>query len=354
MGCTVWRLSESQLREWLGRLLNEGYTVVAPVREDGVLLFGRVGSADLVTLSPSGKTRWSPKEFLFPRSEPLYGYVADGDTIKLSNPPRRETRQVLFGVRPCDAAGIARLDRTFLGGVPDTIYGTRRENTTIISTACGAADPECFCTAVSGSPIGEEGSDAQIIPLDDGWLVRSLTDKGAALIEATSAGWTAATKRDQGKIKEIGKRVSAEIERRPIDREWGQLLEQGFDHPVWERASQRCLGCSLCAYVCPSCSCFDMNQEGDTWHGKQCRSWDACTFELFTRHASGHNPRPSRSARYRQRVLHKFAFATADSDAFRCVGCGRCIALCPAGLNIVEAAQAVVTAVQEEPRNAGG
>ena len=355
MSSAVWRLAESQLREWLGRLLGEGYTVVAPVRTDGVPLFGRIRSADLATLSPSGKTRWSPKEFLFPRAETLYTYAVDGGTVRVSDPPPRGTRQVLFGVRPCDAAGLARLDSAFLGGTPDPVYGERRRGTTVVSAACADADPECFCTAVCGSPIGEEGSDAQIVPLDGGWLVRSLTPKGAALIEATSARWTPASSRERARIEEIGGRVAAQIGRGPVPREWGRLLEQGFAHPAWKRVAEHCLGCGICAYVCPSCSCFDMNHEGNAWCGTQCRSWDACTFALFTRHASGHNPRSSKSDRYRQRVLHKFAFSSAESQAFRCLGCGRCIALCPAGVNIVEAAQAVVTAVQEEEAgNAGG
>ncbi|OFV89111.1 MAG: hypothetical protein A3J75_03440, partial [Acidobacteria bacterium RBG_16_68_9] len=339
MDCAAWRLSESQLREWLGRLLGEGYSVVAPVREDGVLLFAPIRSADAALLAPAGKTRWSPKEFLFPRSETLYAYTVDGGTVQLSDPPRQASRQVLFGVRPCDAAGLARLDETFLGGAPDSMYADRRARTTIVSAVCAAAGPECFCTAVSISPVGEEGSDAQIISLDGDWLVRSLTSKGAALIEATSDRWPAASPRVQVKIDEIGRRVAEQIGCEPIRPEWGQVLEQHFDHPAWQRASEHCLSCSICAYVCPSCSCFDMHHEGNVWCGRQCRSWDACTFELFTRHASGHNPRASKSDRYRQRVLHKFAFSTADSTAFRCVGCGRCVALCPAGVNIVAAAK---------------
>ncbi len=354
MGSAMWRLSDSQLREWLDRLLCDGYSVVAPVTEDGPLVFGPIRSADRATLSPSGKTRWSPKEFLFPRSETLYKYAVEGGTVQVSDPPPRETQQVLLGVRPCDAAGLARLDSTFLSGTPDPIYGDRRQRTTVISAACAAADPECFCTAVSVSPVGGEGSDAQIIFVDGEWLLRPLTAKGTALIEATSQQWSPASAKEAAAVEELGARVAAQIKRQLIRHEWGQLLEQGFDHPAWERVAEHCLGCSICAYVCPSCSCFDMNHEGNAWCGTQCRSWDACTFALFTRHASGHNPRASKSDRYRQRVLHKFAFSSADNTAFRCVGCGRCVALCPAGVNIVEAAQAVVTAVQEEARNAGG
>lgn len=348
MSGPMWRLSDSQLRDWLGRLLQEGYAVVAPIAEDGVLMFGSLNAADEAALEPAGKTRWSPKEFVFPRSETLYAYAVQGSTVQITDPPRRREQQVLVGVRPCDAAGLARLDGTFLGGTPDTIYGDRRQRTTVVSVACAEAEPECFCTAVAGSPIGHEGSDAQLVPREGDWLLRTLTPGGTALVKATSDGWSPASAEDEASVDALGARVAAQITRQLVQREWGPLLERGFDHPAWERVAEHCLGCSICAYVCPSCSCFDMNHEGSAWCGTQCRSWDACTFPLFTRHASGHNPRTSKSARFRQRVLHKFAFASGDGEGFRCVGCGRCAALCPAGVNILEAVHTVVAAVQRE------
>jgi Pyruvate/2-oxoacid:ferredoxin oxidoreductase delta subunit len=332
-------------------LIGEGCAVVAPVEEDGVLLFQSISSADRAILSPAGKTRWSPKEFLFPRSETLYTYTVDGSSVRLSDPPKQEVRQVLIGVRPCDALGLGILDDTFLGAIPDSIYGHRRECTTIVSAACAAAGPECFCTAVGGSPVGTDGSDVQIIPFEDGWLLRSFSEKGGALVESAAKEWTPASVKDLKEVEKLGARVSEQIECSPILREWGELLEKGFEHPAWEQAAERCLSCSICAYVCPSCSCFDMNHEGNAWCGSQCRSWDACTYAVFTLHASGHNPRSTRSNRYRQRVLHKFAFAGEDQKAFRCVGCGRCVALCPTGVDIVEAIRTVITAIQEEPQD---
>lgn len=351
MNSEAWRLSEDQLRSWLDQLTENGCTVVAPVEEDGVLLFQPISSADQAILLPSGKTRWSPKEHLFPRSEKLYNYTVKSGSVRLSDPPTEVTHQVLIGVRPCDTAGITVLDKTFLGAIPDSIYGARREQTTIISAACAAADPECFCTAVDGSPVGTDGSDLQILPLDKDWLVRSLTEKGSALVATAAKDWTPASANDLKQVDKLGKKVAAQIERGPINKERGKLLEKGFEHQVWETAAEQCLSCSICAYVCPSCSCFDMNHEGSAWCGSQCRSWDACTYAQFTKHASGHNPRSTKSDRYRQRVLHKFSFFEEGQEGFRCVGCGRCIALCPAGVDIVGVVETVANAMQEEVKN---
>jgi ferredoxin len=153
---------------------------------------------------------------------------------------------------------------------------------------------------------------------------------------------------------ERARQLAAAMQRKPIASEWAAALEQSFAAPLWEALGRRCLGCSICSYVCPSCSCFDVQDSGNAWCGERCRSWDSCTFGLFTRHASGHNPRAAQPARYRQRVLHKFAYYPAQHEgAFMCVGCGRCVAMCPVGMNIEESVHAVVTA-SGEGRDARG
>ena len=95
-----WRLTESELRGWLDQLLQEGKRVVAPVDRDGLKLHRPVSSADEVDLGP-GKTRWSPKEFLFPRTESLYTYELRAEGPELKDPPLPEREQILVGVRSC-------------------------------------------------------------------------------------------------------------------------------------------------------------------------------------------------------------------------------------------------------------
>jgi sulfhydrogenase subunit beta (sulfur reductase) len=352
MDCTEWMLNDEQLREWLKDLLDAGSDVIAPVEEDGVKIFRPISSPEQALIEESGKTRWSPKEFFFPRTEALYHYDLSASLVQLRDPEGPERPQVLVGVRSCDASGLVRLDEIFLSGTGDPLYAKRRANTTVVSAGCGAADPECFCTAIGGSPVGEEGCDVQLVPLEGAWMLRVLTEKGRTLVGNGAAGWGEASAKDTKKIAALADRVAEQIERSPVNKQWSQVLEDGFEHGAWDRLAQHCLGCSVCAYVCPSCSCFDMNHEANAWGGGQIRSWDACTFPLFTQHASGHNPRQTKQQRYRQRVLHKFAFRERDEDPFRCVGCGRCVALCPAGLDIVSTVSAAVEAIREEGADA--
>jgi ferredoxin len=124
-------------------------------------------------------------------------------------------------------------------------------------------------------------------------------------------------------------------------------LEASFGAPLWETLGRPCLGCGICTYACPSCSCFDVGDSGDAACGERCRSWDSCTFGLFTRHATGHNPRAGQAARYRQRVLHKFSYYPQTHDGeLMCVGCGRCLTLCPVGMDVRATVAQVVAATE--------
>ena len=102
-----------------------------------------------------------------------------------------------------------------------------------------------------------------------------------------------------------------------------------------------CLGCGACAYACPVCHCFDLQDESDKKECRRLRNWDSCGFGLFTLHASGHNPRPDQSARWRQRVTHKFSIYPQKFKTLACTGCGRCSRLCQAGMAIAETCERI-------------
>jgi ferredoxin len=187
----------------------------------------------------------------------------------------------------------------------------------------------------------------QLIPAGDGWIVRPLTDKGRA-VTAPIKDAAPASADEIGQATDRVRKVEAALAKNAVAADWAKVLESSFHLPLWEALGKKCLGCSICSYVCPSCSCFDVNDAGNATCGTRCRSWDACTFATFTRHASGHNPRPTQPSRYRQRVLHKFSyFPLQNGGEVMCVGCGRCVAQCPVGMNILESVETVVAASGE-------
>jgi formate hydrogenlyase subunit 6/NADH:ubiquinone oxidoreductase subunit I len=119
---------------------------------------------------------------------------------------------------------------------------------------------------------------------------------------------------------------------------------QHFDNVFWARLADRCLSCRLCAYVCPTCRCFDVrDNESPGKEIKRLRAWDSCMAENYRRIAGGHNPRPAKADRLRNRFYCKFCYYPQDYGPVACVGCGRCIDKCPANVDIVEVLEGVAT-----------
>jgi ferredoxin len=340
----LWRFSEPQLRQWLERLLRGSRRVIAPVEKNGRRIFSSIAAPQEAVLA-QGNPLQSPKEFIFPKTEALFHYRLQSDRVQLLDPPTPGFEQVIIGLHPCDAAGLTRLD-SVLGA--DPFYAERRARTTVVTVACSSCQPACFCTSVGGSPTGEEGADIVLSDRDGEWIARILTDKGAELIKDIRSSLQEALSAEWDQVVDQGREAAERLQRVAIAEQSAALLEQRFEGHAWAKTAQRCIGCSICTYLCPSCSCFDVADEGHACAGTRCRSWDSCSFALFTLHGSGHNPRPNQAARFRQRVLHKFAyFSLRYGGAPMCVGCGRCIEHCPVGIDIYREVVGALQTAQE-------
>ncbi len=176
-----------------------------------------------------------------------------------------------------------------------------------------------------------------MIELPDGrYGLKVLTEKGQELLG--KADLPAEASDQEGEVFERALQEASEAGKsEEVDVPgMAKKLEGMFDSEYWEYTHQRCLGCGTCTYLCPTCHCFDIADEVVTDAGQRVRNWDSCMFDLFTLHASGHNPRPSQKQHLRQRIMHKFSY-TVDrfSDAF-CVGCGRCVTRCPVNIDVRE------------------
>jgi ferredoxin len=116
----------------------------------------------------------------------------------------------------------------------------------------------------------------------------------------------------------------------------------------------KCVGCGACTYVCPTCHCFDLTDEGNGREGERRKNWDACQFDHFTAHAGGHNPRELQSQRWRNRFMCKFHFYPTKFSSKGCVGCGRCIRVCYVGLDITEMMEKVTAYAGDHAERAEG
>ncbi len=319
------------------------FRLFAPAKSDDVVLFRQIEDPAEACLDYANSTV-PPKKVVFPQTETLFRF-------KLGNPELREKNveeegtTVIFGLRPCDARAMSIVDNLFSWDYEDPYYLKRRELTTLVGMACVTPPSvNCFCASVGGEPFGTENLDLLLVDMGEEYLVKVLTDKGGKLAETIGSFMENAPEGAAAKAEELAG-AAREALSRSIDTSGIEAkLPALWDSPLWKEVSAACLGCGICTYLCPTCHCFDIQDEVEDAEGRRCRMWDSCMFREYTLHASGHNPRPTRKERTRNRISHKYSYFPGKFGVIACVGCGRCVNLCPVNIDILEILGKVVEA----------
>lgn len=320
-------LTQDALIAWLDRLADEA-TLVAPRTVDDIVQYRAVTGSDEITFDYT-RPKMSPKDAIFPSTERILSIEIRDNDVALSEPTLKK-EQLVFGLRPCDADGVAVFDGMFMGKEPiDWNYARRREVTTLIGLACPQMWEGCFCTSVGGAPDDPTHLDVLLTAVDGGFAVKAVTDNGKALMAGLDL-----------------EEREGEPPRPTLHQELVPTLPQEswparFGNRYWELLAERCISCRLCAYVCPTCRCFDVRDEvaqrraGYSEYDRL-RCWDSCTGANYRMIAGGHNPRALKGQRLRNRFFCKFFYLPEDYGMRGCVGCGRCIEVCPVNIDIVE------------------
>lgn len=323
------KLKKEKLQEFVNFLLKE-YDVFAPVDEDGIFSFKKIENFYEINLEYRNSKK-PPKEIFFPQEEVMFEYRKG----EVKSTEKVERKRAILGIRPCDVKALFLLDNVFAGeDYEDVYYVNKRKNTLLIGISCNNPSSTCFCTLFGSGPFSKEGLDVFLVDIGESFLVEPVSYEGKKTVKGD---FFEEAKEDEIKIyekikKEAEEKVNFKVELKKIK----EKLEKIFDNPIWDKLSRKCIGCGVCAYLCPTCHCFDIQDEARNMEGKRVRNWDSCMFPSFTLQASGHNPRPSKKERLRQRIMHKFCYFVENYKEFACVGCGRCILNCPVNMDIRE------------------
>jgi ferredoxin len=252
---------------------------------------------------------------------------------------------VIFGARPCDVTGLAFLDRAFrLGGIEDPYWVRRRDQTTVVSLVCPHPAPGCFGPSTGVNETSPEGADVVLTDIGNAYVVEVKSEKGQAAVDPAGDAFGPAAEEDLIAAREAGETLLEELAEQAIDLDEPEARAKAFlQSPAWEQVWNRCLSCGICAFLCPTCHCFDICDQSCRGGGERIRCYDTCSSKLYTKQAGGHNSRPTAKERLTQRVMHKFSYGPERLGLIGCVGCGRC-RRCPVDIDL----QMELSAVRSE------
>ena len=318
--------------------LSDAYRLFGPVKEDEFHNFKALAKGQAPDFSCLN-TRLSPKSIIYPQSEALLEYSLDEareDHHIMKEVATDYSPQAIIGVRPCDAKAFVLVGHNFdTPEYKDPYWIRAYEATTMVGLACDSPCSSCFCTTAGCGPFHEEGLDVLLVDTGDAYQAKILTDKGEKLMQA--AGWDTAADDGAGQqLETMQQAAEAKISAFVNTDRLKQIDTAELYHaPFWEEVSFSCINCGTCTFVCPTCWCFDIQDENRGKSGLRMRNWDSCMFPLFTIHGSGHNPRGTKLHRVRQRFMHKLKYYVDKYDVgIQCVGCGRCVRSCPVNIDI--------------------
>ena len=279
---------------------------------------------------------FAPREHLLTIERKKRGFSASSTL-----PPSPPT--AIIGIRACDLAGLGIQDHIFLNEqFPDPYYQARRKNLLLIAVNCTRAHDTCFCGSMGTGPRARSGYDLVLTESNTEFSIQAGTAEGQTILKslALSPATPERLQQDTDRITACAKSQSRQISKQELP----QTLYEAHDHPRWEDVASRCLACTNCTMVCPTCFCHTVEETPDLTQqqSEHVRVWDSC-FTSNHGYIHGKNFRPTIKDRYRMWLTHKVASWIDQFGMSGCVGCGRCITWCPVGIDLTEELKHLLT-----------
>jgi len=277
------------------------FTVFVPSKETGVAQMTRWDGEDTSFLDWYRNTVIPPKANFLPNMEKMFGFRKDTDGYHLELPAAEDQKQLIFGIRPCDAKALAIIDMIFKDAYEDTYYLTRKKNTLLIGMGCVNPYDSCFCTSLGSSPTESTDVDLMLTDIGDEFLIEEVTDQGKELIARTE-GVAEASQDDEARTRDAREAACEKVTRKIDTGEISQKLSSSFENEeFWGKVAAKCVSCGICTFLCPTCYCFDINDEAVRGDGARFRNWDSCSFPVYTQ-MPVENPREEKWRRVRQKA----------------------------------------------------
>ncbi len=352
-------LAREQFQSLIDALVGEGYRCLGPQVRDGAIVYAEL---DNVSELPSGyQDKQAPASYrlvqsesqryfawangpqalkpqLFKPRESLWKVGRDSNgqlSFQPSVPAVRPT--AVIGVRSCDLAAMKIHDQHF---VDDPYYQSYRSNLFTVAVNCSHSADTCFCVSTGDGPTAKEGFDLALDELDGGFLIRAGSDKGSAVMQKLSL--EKGSDRHYFEAGEQNLHAAQKQSRHLSPGNLNDALFANLDHERWDDIAKRCLACGNCTMVCPTCFCHNEVEAPalDGSRSEHFREWDSC-FTQGHSYIHGFVVRDEIKQRYRQWLTHKFGSWHEQYGRSGCVGCGRCISWCPAGIDVTVETQEI-------------
>ena len=290
-----------------------------------------------------GPQSW--KKYLHKPTVRVFSAERNGAEFTIDDTQQETPKQAFLGVRACELHAIEIQDKVLLGGsYKDPLYAELRRNTLIIAVNCGKAGGTCFCASMGTGPRATSGFDIALTEIQENdrhyFLAEIGSPTGASILSELPT--EPATELDIQAASRVIATATHHMGRKVDMTDMKEILYRNSENPRWANVAGRCMSCSNCTLVCPTCFCTTIEDVTDLrgTRAERWRKWDSC-FTMEFSYIHGGSIRTSPGTRYRQWLTHKFASWFDQFGSAGCVGCGRCITWCPVGIDVTEEVRAI-------------
>lgn len=368
MATQVQFLAREHFQALIDALIDAGYRCLGPRVRDGAIVMDEVDKAAQLPvgvhdrqapgsyrLEGSDSPRYfawangpqALKPILFAPRESLWRVERDAQGgLNFVQAQKDAPKTAVLGVRSCDLAGMRVQDKVFIQDqYQDHHYRARRQALFTVAVNCSHPAETCFCAATGDGPTAEAGYDLLLSELDEGFLINAGSPAGEGILAALPL-----EKASDQQFYIAGQQAiqAAAVQTRKLPPRVDEVLLHNLEHPRWQEVAQRCLSCTNCTMVCPTCFCHQEVEQAqlDGSATEHLREWDSCFTDGHS-YIHGTVIRPDTQTRYRQWLTHKLATWVQQFGNSGCVGCGRCISWCPVGIDLTEEANAIAGTVHD-------